>query len=54
MYTIGAEPSFEEHAILAFPLIRHRQLKEIKAWINGTALNVQRYGYPRNRELACY
>jgi len=54
MYTIGAEPAFEEHSILALPLIRHGQLKEIKAWINGIALNVQRYGYPRNRELGCY
>ena len=54
MYTIGAEPAFEEHPILALPLIRHKQLKEIKAWINGIALNVQRYSYPRNRGLACY
>ena len=45
---------FEEHPILALPLIRHKQLKKIKAWINGIALNVQRYSYPRNRGLACY
>jgi len=54
MYTIGAESAFEDHPILALPQIRQKQLKEIKAWINGTELKVQRYNYPRERKLGCY
>lgn len=54
MYTIGAEPPFDEHTILVLPFIDSSPLKEIKAWINGVALKVQRYDYPRNRKLGTY
>ena len=50
----GAEPAFDEHPWLVLPLVRHKQVKEIKAWINGIALPVERYAYPRNRDLACH
>lgn len=54
MYTIGAEPFFDEHTILVLPLLRENQAKQVRAWINGQPLNVQRYRYPRNRALGCY
>ena len=50
----GSEPAFDEHPWLVLPLVRHKQVKEIKAWINGIALPVERYAYPRNRSLACH
>lgn len=52
--SIGAEPAFDEHPRLVLPLLRHKEVKEIKAWINGKPLPVERYAYPRNRDLACY
>lgn len=52
--TIGAEPAFDEHPRLVLPLVRHKQVKEIKAWVNGISLPVERYAYPRNRDLACH
>lgn len=54
MYTIGAEPFFDEHTILVLPLLRENQAKQVRAWINGQPLNVQRYRYPRNRAFGCY
>ena len=54
MYTIGAEPFFDEHTILVLPLIRQTQAQQVSAWINGKPLNVQLYRYPRNRTLGCY
>jgi hypothetical protein len=54
MYTIGAEPFFDDHTILVLPLIRERQARQVQAWINGQPLNVQRYRYPRNRAFGCY
>jgi hypothetical protein len=54
IYSLGAEPFFDEHTILVLPLLRHKQVKEIKAWVNGSPLEVQRFDYPRNRKLACY
>jgi hypothetical protein len=54
MNTIGAEPAFDEHPFLVLPLIRHKRVTEIRAWINGVPLAVQRYAYPRNRALGCY
>jgi hypothetical protein len=50
----GAEPAFDEHPRLVLPLLRHKQVKETKAWINGIPLLVERYAYPRNRRLACH
>jgi hypothetical protein len=50
----GAEPAFDEHPFLVLPLIRHKRVKEIRAWINGIPLSVQLYAYPRNRDLGCY
>jgi hypothetical protein len=54
MYTIGAEPSFDEHTILVLPLVRHTRVKQIKAWINGRELKIDRYFYPRNRRFSTY
>jgi hypothetical protein len=54
LYTIGAEPFFDEHTVLILPLLRESQAKQVQAWINGKPLNVQHYRYPRNRALGCY
>ena len=54
LYTLGFEPAFDEHTIIVFPLVRHREVKIAAAWIDGKELNVQRYVYPVNRKLACY
>ena len=54
MYTIGAEPAFDEHTILVLPLLRQHEIKDIRAWVNGKPLNVQAYKYPRNRGLATF
>ncbi len=51
MYTIGAEPAFDEHTIVVFPMLDPSQVKELRAWINGVPLEVRRYLYPRNRGL---
>ena len=50
----GFEPAFDEHPRLVLPLLRHKEVKEIKAWINGIPLPVERYAYPRNRKLGCH
>jgi len=52
--TIGSEPPFDEHPMLVLPLIRQNRVKAIHAWLNGVALPVERYRYPRNRDLGCY
>jgi hypothetical protein len=54
MYTIGSEPAFDEHTILVLPLVRHAQAKRVSAWVNGQALDVRFYRYPRNRQLGCF
>jgi hypothetical protein len=54
MYTIGAEPFFDEHTFLVLPMLRQAAARSVKAWINGVALDVQAYRYPRNRGLATY
>jgi hypothetical protein len=51
---MGAEPAFDEHPRLVLPMLRYKQVKEIKAWINGIPLPVERYAYPRNPQLACH
>ena len=51
---MGAEPAFDEHPRPVLPLLRRQQVKEIKAWINDIPLPVERYAYPRNRQLACH
>jgi hypothetical protein len=53
MYTIGSEPAFDEHTLLVLPFL-HSRLKDLKAWINGQPLEVQRYRYPRNRALSTF
>jgi hypothetical protein len=50
----GAEPAFDGQPRLVLPLVRHKQVKELNAWINGKPLVVERYAYPRNRDLVCY
>lgn len=52
MYTLGFEPFFDDHPILALPLARPP--KEVRAWINGSPLPVRRYDYPLRRSLGCY
>lgn len=54
MYTIGAEPFFDEHTILVLPFMRKSNITAIQAWINGVPLDVRSYAYPRNRALSCY
>jgi len=53
VYTLGCEPPFADHTILVLPLLPRSGAVEVKAWINGEPLNVQRYAYPRNRALGC-
>lgn len=54
MYTVGAEPAFDEHTFLVLPQLEPTKCRSIHAWINGNQLEVRRYRYPRNRNLACY
>jgi hypothetical protein len=54
MYTIGAEPFFDEHTMLVLPMVDPHGVKRISAWINGESLDVRLYRYPRNRGLGCY
>ena len=54
MYTMGAEPAFDEHAFLVLPMVRQAACKSVQAWVNGVPLEVRAYRYPRNRALACY
>lgn len=54
MYTIGAEPAFDEHTVLVLPMVDAARVTELKAWVNGAPLNVQRYAYPRNRGLSTW
>lgn len=54
MYTIGAEPFFDEHTLLVLPMIDRSRVTVLRAWMNGVPLDVQLYRYPRNRALGCY
>ncbi len=54
MYTMGAEPAFDEHTVLVLPTIRQGQIASLQAWVNGSPLEVRLYRYPRNRGLGCY
>ncbi len=54
MYTIGAEPIFDEHTILVLPMRDPSRVRELHAWVNGVPLDVRRYAYPRNRALSTY
>ena len=54
MYTIGAEPAFDEHAIMVLPMLDPSRVKELRAWVNGVPLEVSRYAFPRNRGLFTY
>jgi hypothetical protein len=54
MYQIGAEPSQSEHTLAIFPILRAHQLRNLKAWVNGAELRIERYAYPRNRKLGCH
>jgi hypothetical protein len=53
-YMIGAEPPFDDHQLLVFPFTDPSRVVQIKAWINGVPLDVNRYLYPRNRALSCF
>lgn len=53
MYTIGAEPFFDEHTFLVLPLVRPERVKALQAWVNGVPLEVEVYRYPRNRAFSC-
>jgi hypothetical protein len=54
MYTIGAEPSFDEHTFLVLPFARQSRVRIVAAWLNGVPLDVRKYQYPRNRGLSCF
>lgn len=54
MYTIGCEPFFDEHALVVLPFVRQAHIGQVKAWINGSPLEVRKYRYPRNPALSCY
>jgi hypothetical protein len=54
MYTLGAEPFFDEHVFLVLPFLRQSRIGQVKAWINGAPLEVRKYLYPRNRGLSCF
>jgi hypothetical protein len=54
MYTIGAEPAFDEHTLLVLPFVRQSRVRVVAAWINGVPLDVRKYQYPRNRALSCF
>jgi hypothetical protein len=54
MYTIGAEPAFDEHTILVLPMRDPSRVRALRAWVNGVPLDVRRYAYPRNRALSTY
>ncbi len=54
LHSLGFDASFDEHTILVFPLLRQKQIKTLNGWINGAALNIQRYIYPLNHDLACH
>jgi hypothetical protein len=54
MYTIGAEPAFDEHTVLVLPMRDASRVRELRAWVNGVPLEVRRYAYPRNRALSTY
>ena len=54
MYTIGAEPAFDEHTVLVFPMLDPARVKDLRAWVNGEPLDVRRYAYPRNRGLSTW
>jgi hypothetical protein len=54
IHSLGFEPAFDEHTIIVFPLLRQKEVKSLNAWINGEELNIQRYKYPVNHNLACH
>ena len=54
IYTIGAEPAFDEHTVMVFPMLDAAKVKQFKAWLNGVPLEVRQYAYPRNRALASW
>ncbi len=54
LYTLGCEPSFDEHTFLVLPFVRQSRVRAVSAWINGVPLEVRKYQYPRNRSLSCF
>ncbi len=54
MYTYGCEPAFDDHTVIVLPFVRQARIGQVKAWINGTPLEVRKYLYPRNRALSCF
>ena len=50
----GTEPRPEDHPQLVLPMIRRKQLRNIRAWIIGLPLPVTQYNYPRNPKLGCF
>ncbi len=45
----GCEPGFYDHPILVLPTLANPAVAKVLVWINGQAVNVQDYLYPRNR-----
>jgi hypothetical protein len=49
----GSEGRFEEHSLIVFSVIDQQRVKQISVWINGQAVDVQTYRYPRDRKMCC-
>jgi hypothetical protein len=54
VYTIGAEPAFDEHTVMAFPMLDPAKVKQMSAWLNGVPFEIRRYAFPRNRALSTW
>jgi hypothetical protein len=49
----GSEGKLEDHSLIVFPFVDQNRVRQINVWINGEAVDVQTYRYPRNRKLFC-
>jgi len=54
MYTLGCEPTPDDHTVLVLPLLPPEGPAALSAWVNGEPLEVRWYAYPRNRGFGCY
>ena len=53
-YHFGFEPFFTDHTFLTLPFVQKDKVKVIKAWINGSDLDIREYRYPRGRDACFY
>jgi len=52
-YGYGMDPFFDDHAFLVVPVIDISKIMTIRAWINGSPIEIRAYRYPRNKGLNC-